>query len=69
MTEYPMAGVREYRKTATVMAYQAIEAGAISTLEGTMTYEEGDYICGPGADGEYWPVRQDIFIRTYELVR
>ena len=56
---------REYRKIATVRARQATEAGTIFTLEGEQTYEAGDYICGPGAAGEYWPVRRDIFKQTY----
>lgn len=60
--------IREYRKTATVLAGQATEAGVIKTLEGNHTYQAGDYICGPGAAGEYWPVRRDIFESTYEAI-
>jgi hypothetical protein len=57
----------EYRKTATVKAVQAETGGVIPTLEGDHTYEAGDYICGPGAEGEYWPVKRTIFEATYEL--
>ena len=43
--------VREYRKTATVYAEQAMTDGVISTLEGDHSYEAGDYIC-TGVRGE-----------------
>ena len=56
----------KYRKTALVEAEQATESGVISTLEGDMTYEAGDYIC-TGHKGEQWPVKKDIFEATYEL--
>jgi hypothetical protein len=59
---------REYRKTTTVLAGVAPTGGVIATLEGDHTYEAGDYICGPGAAGEYWPVRRDIFEATYALI-
>ena len=62
---YPRENVREYRKTATVMAGQAPAPGIIPTLEGDHSYEAGDYICGPGQAGEYWPVRRSIFEATY----
>lgn len=58
---------QEYRKTATVLAGVAPTGGVIHTLEGDHTYEAGDYICGPGAAGEFWPVRRDIFEATYAL--
>jgi hypothetical protein len=57
---------RRYRKTATVRAGQAIRAGVIPTLEGDHSFEAGDYICGPGAAGEFWPVKRAIFEATYE---
>lgn len=55
----------EYRNTATVRAGQATRAGVIPTLEGTHTFEEGDYIAGPGTAGEFWPVKRAIFEATY----
>lgn len=58
----------EYAKTATVLAGQAECGGAIGTLEGVHTFAAGDYICGPGAAGEYWPVRRDVFEATYAKV-
>lgn len=42
--------------------------GCIDTLEGRrLEIRSGEhYIVGPGAGGEYWPVRKDIFEATYE---
>jgi len=37
----------------------------IKTLEGTMKAELGDYIVR-GVNGEYYPVKPDIFHQTYE---
>jgi hypothetical protein len=56
---------REYRKVAIVKAGQAIRGGVMATLEGDHTFEAGDYICGPGAGGEFWPVKRAIFEATY----
>lgn len=39
----------------------------IKTLEGIMTAEIGDYII-KGIDGEFYPCKPDIFIRSYEVV-
>lgn len=40
----------------------------IPTLEGTMVANKLDYIC-KGVEGECWPVRKDIFEKTYEVVK
>lgn len=40
---------------------------SISTLEGTMLAEEGDWII-QGIAGEFYPCKPDIFEKTYELV-
>lgn len=40
----------------------------IQTLEGTMRANYGDYIV-KGVQGEYYPVKPDIFHETYEKVR
>lgn len=37
----------------------------ISTLEGTMAANPGDYII-KGVNGEYYPCKPDIFEKTYE---
>ena len=39
----------------------------IKTLEGTMIAREGDWII-KGIQGEFYPVKPDIFEETYELV-
>lgn len=40
----------------------------IETLEGTMTASLGDYIV-KGVNGEYYPVKPDIFEKTYEVLK
>ena len=40
----------------------------IKTLEGTMKAMKGDYII-KGVNGEFYPCKQDIFEKTYSLVR
>lgn len=39
----------------------------IDTLEGRMTASEGDWIIR-GINGEFYPCKDDIFIRTYQEV-
>ena len=39
----------------------------IETLEGTMTASLGDYIV-KGVNGEFYPVKSDIFNKTYEVI-
>lgn len=39
----------------------------IKTLEGTMRASFGDYII-KGIKGEFYPCKEDIFLKTYELV-
>lgn len=39
----------------------------VNTLEGVMTVNIGDYIV-KGVNGEFYPVKPDIFYKTYELV-
>ena len=38
----------------------------IETLEGCMEVEEGDYIV-KGVNGEFYPCKSDIFIKTYDI--
>lgn len=40
----------------------------IKTLEGTMKASIGDYII-KGVNGEFYPCKPDIFVKTYELVK
>lgn len=46
---------------------RAITGIAIKTLEGTMVASFGDYII-KGVQGEYYPCKPDIFLKTYEVV-
>ena len=39
----------------------------IETLEGVMQARPGDYIIR-GVNGEYYPCKPDIFVKTYETV-
>lgn len=39
----------------------------IDTLEGVMTADIGDYIV-KGLNGEFYPVKPDIFKKTYEVL-
>lgn len=56
-----------YRKTALVRAVQMEHDFSVETLEGTMRAKTGDYLC-KGQDGEYWPVKNEIFQKIYEEV-
>ena len=42
------------------------EAAVITTLEGKLTAEPGDYIIR-GVQGEVYPCKPDIFEQTYDL--
>ncbi|HFI0405727.1 TPA: hypothetical protein ACGOYB_001831 [Streptococcus suis] len=50
-----------------VDAEQISEVQYIETLEGTMKASAGDWII-TGVDGERYPVKPDIFARTYEIL-
>lgn len=39
----------------------------VETLEGIMTASLGDYIV-KGVNGEFYPVKPDIFEKTYEVI-
>lgn len=56
----------KYRKKPVVIeAYQCTVRVSISTLEGTMTAQPGDWII-TGVKGEQYPCKPDIFAATYE---
>lgn len=57
---------RKFRKKPVVIeAYQTQERRVISTLEGQMIAEVGDWIIR-GVKGELYPCKPDIFEMTYE---
>lgn len=39
--------------------------GLITTDHGDLLIRRGDWVVGPGAVGEYWPVAKEVFERTY----
>ena len=55
------------KKPIIIKAYQTNKKVIIQTLEGNMVANKGDWII-TGVDGEQYPVKNDIFKRTYELV-
>lgn len=59
--------MKEYRKIATVRAKQMNRPFDVETLEGHMTGNKGDYLC-IGIEGEKWPVKKEIFEKTYTEV-
>lgn len=50
-----------------VEAEQTNEVQYIETLEGTMKASAGDWII-TGVDGERYPVKPEIFKKTYEVL-
>lgn len=59
--------LKTYRKTATVNAIKLEIEFAVTTEEGVMRGHPGDYLC-EGIAGEKWPVKKEIFEKTYEVV-
>jgi hypothetical protein len=58
----------KYRKKPIVIeAEQLDERMSISTLEGVMVGNVGDWLI-TGVNGEVYPCKNDIFLKTYELV-
>jgi len=55
------------KKPIIVNAYQTRETMIIRTLEGDMLADVGDYII-TGIDGEQYPCKPDIFMKTYRKV-
>ena len=47
--------------------YVSVNSIIIETLEGTMRCDKGDWIV-EGIQGEFYPVKSDIFEATYEAV-
>lgn len=60
--------VKSYKKTVPIKAVQVYEFFVVRTLEGSMCGVAGDYLC-EGISGEKWPVKKEIFEKTYEEVK
>jgi hypothetical protein len=59
---------RKFRKLPVVIeAYQTPVVCIITTLEGEMRADAGDWII-KGINGELYPCKPDIFARSYTLV-
>lgn len=56
------------KKPVIIEAYQTSKELIIKTLEGDMIAFKGDWIV-TGVAGEQYPVKPDIFKKTYELVK
>lgn len=64
-----MIGIeKHYLKNIPVRAYQTDRDVIIHTLEGDMLARAGDYII-TGIDGEQYPCKNDIFLRTYKEIQ
>ncbi|MDW4083640.1 hypothetical protein QI275_01490 [Staphylococcus saprophyticus] len=59
--------VKVRKKPVIVNAEKAKETVFIDTLEGRMKAEKGDWII-TGVNGEKYPVKPDIFEKTYEVL-
>lgn len=55
------------KKPIKVTAYQTDKVEYIETLEGTMRADVGDWIV-TGINGERYPVKPDIFEKTYQAL-
>lgn len=55
------------KKPVIVEAYQTDKEIIISTLEGDMKASKGDWII-TGVNGEQYPCKPDIFMKTYEFI-
>lgn len=56
------------KKPIPVEAFQTKKPVDIKTNEGIMHANVGDWIL-TGIDGEKWPVKKDIFEKTYEKIK
>lgn len=59
--------IKVVKKRIPVEAYQAKKPTDIVTLEGTMHANTDDWII-TGVDGEQWPVKKEIFEKTYDII-
>ena len=67
----PVKAIQWFQKVFHPKVQVELETGRcfIETIENHRLYlVEGCWIVGPGARQEYWPVQDDIFMETYELV-
>lgn len=58
---------KNYRKVSLVKARKMHTDFLVDTLEGVMSGKKGDFLC-EGVDGERWPIKKEIFEKSYEKV-
>jgi hypothetical protein len=58
-------GPQRYRRSGTVLARRAARQEVISTLEGEVLANDGDWVI-KGRHGEQWPVPDGQFRESYE---
>ncbi len=69
LDKHPLSGrLAIYAKHGQVIAAQAGQSGVIDTPEGQMTFQAGDWILTDNPPTHAWPVRDDVFRATYNLV-
>lgn len=59
--------VKAIKKPIIVTAEQVEMETTVYTIEGPLTAKPGDWII-TGVEGEKWPVKKDIFEKTYEII-
>ena len=56
------------KKPIPIQCFQMKEAFQVETLEGIMNGKQGDWLM-IGINGEMYPIDQDIFNLTYDLIK
>ena len=59
--------VKAVKKPIPVNARQVQKKTIVKTIEGTLIAQPGDWIL-TGVDGEEWPVKKEIFEKTYKVI-
>lgn len=59
--------IKVIKKPIPVTARQVDKKTIVETIEGPLTAQSGDWII-TGVDGEEWPVKKEIFNKTYEVI-
>ncbi len=67
LKEQKFSGFKKYRKKVLIRAKQLDEDFMVITREGNMTAKAGDYLA-IGVEGELYPIQEEIFKKTYELI-
>lgn len=59
--------VKAVKKPIPVEAYQTDKEMIVQTIEGPLKAQAGDWII-TGIDGEQWPIKEEIFEKTYKII-